>query len=160
MAFDESKYRRGYALGVGGVVLCGEKVLLARRALGNAGDWTIPGGYVERNENIEVAVQREVFEETGVSAKLEGLIALRNRVEPEVNGVYFIFLLRAENESVKVDGFEIDQAGFFTLAELQALPTLQPLSRLIVTKVLQGQAKVLQFHAHPKFARDEYVIYA
>ena len=27
-------------------------------------------------------------------------------------------------------------------------------------KVLQGQAKVLQFHAHPKYSRHEYVIYA
>jgi len=160
MAFDESKYHTGYALGVGGVVLCGEKVLLARRALGNAGDWAIPGGYVERNEPIDVAVQREVFEETGVQAEMEGLIAVRNRVEPQANGAYFIFLLRAQNETVNVDGFEIDQAGFFTLAELQDLPTLQALSRLIVTKVLQGKAKVLQFQAHPKFARNEYVIYA
>lgn len=159
MAFDESKYLTGYALGVGGVVLCGEKVLLARRALGNAGDWTIPGGYVERDEPIDVAVQREIFEETGVQAELEGLIAVRNRVEPKSNGAYFIFLLRAKNENVKVDGFEIDQAGFFTLLELQELSTLQALSRIVVTKVLRGEAKVLQFHAHPKFARDEYVIY-
>jgi len=160
MAFDESKYRTGYALGVGGVVLCGEKVLLARRALGNAGDWALPGGYVERDEPIDVAVQREVFEETGVQAEVESLIAVRNRVEPESNGAYFIFLLRTENENVKVDGFEIARAGFFTLAELQELPTLQPLSRLIVTRVLQGQTKVLQFHAHPKYSRNEYVIYA
>lgn len=159
MAFDESKYLAGYALGVGGVVVCGEKVLLARRALGNAGDWTIPGGYVERDEPIDVAVQREVLEETGVQAEVEGLIAVRNRVEPHVNGAYFIFLLRAQSEDVKVDGFEIDQAGFFTLAELHKLPTLQPLSRLVVTRVLQGEANVLAFHAHPKYARHEYVIY-
>ena len=59
-----------------------------------------------------------------------------------------------------MDGFEIDRAGVFTLAELQELSTLQPLSRLSVTKVLRGEAKVLQFHAHPKYLQHEYVIYA
>jgi ADP-ribose pyrophosphatase YjhB (NUDIX family) len=91
MAFDESKYRIGYSLGVGGVVLCGEKVLLVRRALGNAGDWALPGGFVERDEPIDVAVQREAFEETGVQAEVEGLIAVRNRVEPESNDACLIY---------------------------------------------------------------------
>ncbi|MCG3119179.1 MAG: NADH pyrophosphatase [bacterium] len=158
MSFDESKYRAGYSMGVGGVVLCGEKVLLARRALGNAGDWTIPGGYVEHNESIEAAVQREVFEETGVKAEVEGLVAVRNRVTPAENGAYFIFLLHANAEAVKVDGFEIDQAGFFSFAEIQLLERLQPLSRIVVTKVLQAQIQVLRFHPHPKYARDEYLL--
>ncbi len=161
MSFDDSKYRNGYSVGVGGVVLCGEKVLLARRALGGAiGDWTIPGGFVERHETIDVAVQREVFEETGVKAEVEGLITVRNRVTQDENSAYFIFLLRTQNETVKVDGFEIDQAVFFTFSEVQTLERLQPLSRLIVTKVLQGQIQLLTFHQHPKYTRDEYLIFA
>lgn len=158
MSFDESKYRIGYSMGVGGVVLCGEKVLLVRRALGNAGDWAIPGGYVEHDESIEAAVQREVFEETGVQAELDGLIAVRNRVTPVENGAYFIFLLHAHEAMVKVDGFEIDQAGFFSLAEIQVIERLQPLSRIVVTKVLQIQNQVLRFHSHPQYARHEYVL--
>jgi len=158
MSFDESKYRIGYSMGVGGVVLCGEKVLLVRRALGNAGDWAIPGGYVEHDESIEAAVQREVFEETGVQAELDGLIAVRNRVTPVENGAYFIFLLHAHEAMVKVDGFEIDQAGFFSLAEIQVMERLQPLSRIVVTKVLQIQNQVLRFHSHPQYARHEYVL--
>lgn len=158
MSFDESKYRIGYSMGVGGVVLCGEKALLVRRALGNAGDWAIPGGYVEHDESIEAAVQREVFEETGVQAELDGLIAVRNRVTPVENGAYFIFLLHAHEAMVKVDGFEIDQAGFFSLAEIQVMERLQPLSRIVVTKVLQIQNQVLRFHSHPQYARHEYVL--
>lgn len=161
MAFDDSKYRKGYSIGVGGVVLCGDKVLLARRARGSGiGDWTIPGGFVERDETIEVAVQREVLEETGVRSEVDGLIAARNRITQNENSAYFIFLLRAQNETAKVDGFEIDQARFFTFSEIQTLDRLQPLSRLVVTKVLQGQTQLLVFHQHPQYTRDEYLIFA
>jgi ADP-ribose pyrophosphatase YjhB (NUDIX family) len=161
MAFDESKYRRGYSIGVGGVVLCGNRALLVRRALGgHVGAWAIPGGFIERDETIDVAVQREVFEETGVMAEIVGLIAVRSRITDMENSAYFIFLLRTMDEKAQADGFEVDEARFFTLAEVQALPRLQALSRLVVTRALQGETMVLTFHTHPEIQPEEYVIYA
>jgi 8-oxo-dGTP diphosphatase len=161
MAYDESKYCRGYSIGVGGVVLCGHKALLVRRALGgHVGAWAIPGGFIERDETIDVAVQREVFEEAGVKAGIEGLIAVRSRVTDTENSAYFIFLLRTTEDKAQADGFEVDEARFFTLAEVQALPQLQALSRLVVTQALQCEATVLTFHTHPQIPPEEYVIYA
>lgn len=161
MVYDESKYRKGYSIGVGGVVLRGNKTLLVRRALGNnIGDWAIPGGFVEHNETIDAAVKREVLEETGVRAEVEGLVGVRSRVTEIENSAYFIFLLRALDEVAQADGFEVAGARFFTLAEVKALPRLQPLSRLVVTKALQGKAPLLTFHTHPQRSPDEYVIYA
>jgi 8-oxo-dGTP diphosphatase len=161
MAYDESKYHRGYSIGVGGVVLCGHKALLVRRALGgHVGAWAIPGGFIERDETIDVAVQREVFEEAGVKAGIEGLIAVRSRVTDTENSAYFIFLLRTTEDKAQADGFEVDEARFFTLAEVQALPQLQALSRLVVTQALQCEATVLTFHPHPQIPPEEYVIYA
>ena len=161
MVYDESKYRKGYSIGVGGVVLCGNKILLVRRALGNnIGDWAIPGGFVEHDETIDAAVKREVLEETGVRAEVEGLVGVRSRVTEIENSAYFIFLLRASDESAHADGFEVAGARFFTLAEVKALPRLQPLSRLVVTKALQGNTPLLTFHTHPHRSPDEYVIYA
>jgi len=161
MVYDESKYRRGYSIGVGGVVLCGHKALLVRRALGgHVGAWAIPGGFIERDETIDVAVQREIFEEAGVKAEIEGLIAVRSRVTDTENSAYFIFLLRTTDERAQADGFEVDEARFFTLAEVQALPRLQALSQLVVTQALQGEATVFTFHTHPQIPPEEYVIYA
>jgi 8-oxo-dGTP diphosphatase len=155
-----SKYRKGYSIGVGGVVLCDDKALLARRALGsNVGDWMIPGGFVEPYETIDVAAQREVMEETGVEAEVEGLIAVRNQVSDDENSAYFIFLLRATDDEVQADGIEVAEARFFTLDEMQALPQLQPLSRLIVTKALRGEAAILEFNAHPRHSPDSWVSY-
>ena len=161
MAFDESEYRRGYSIGVGGVVLCGSKALLVRRALGgHVGAWAIPGGFIEQGETIDVAVQREVLEEAGVEAEIVGLIAVRSRITDTENSAYFIFLLRTTDGKVQADGFEVDEARFFTLAEVQALPRLQALSRLVVTQALRGEAAVLTFHTHPEIPPEEYVIYA
>ena len=163
MAFDKSKYRKGYSIGVGGVVLYQDKVLLVRRRMGShSGDWALPGGYVEHGEAIDVAVKREVLEEAGVEAVVEGLIAVRSRViESGVeNSAYFIFLLKSSNSNTDADGIEVEKARFFNFKEVQELPRLQALSRLVITNILRGEAKILTFHAHPNLPVEEYVIYA
>ena len=155
------KYLQGYSVGVGAVVVHGDRALLIHRALGRGtGDWAIPSGFVDRGETINVAVQREVFEETGIQAEIEGLIAVRSRVTDEENSAYFIFLLRARDDEAIADRREVDEARFFSVEEIQELPRLQKLSRLLVTMALKGEASVLQFHTHPDIPATEYVIYA
>ncbi len=160
MHYDREKYRRGYSIGVGGVVLFRHKALLIRRALGrHVGDWAIPSGFVERGETIDAAIRREVWEEAGVKAEIEGLIAVRSRVNAEENNAYLIFLLRALSEASRADGREVDEARFFDLAAVQNLSRLQPFSRMLVTRALQGKTTVLRFQPHPNFPPEEYVIY-
>jgi 8-oxo-dGTP diphosphatase len=64
-------------LGVGGVVIRGDSVLLIRR--GHApqkGEWAIPGGLVELGETVADALRREVMEETGISVKPVEMVAV------------------------------------------------------------------------------------
>ena len=160
MTFDSTPYRTGYSIGVGAVVVCGERVLLVHVALGSDKDqWAIPGGFVERGETVDVAAQREVFEEAGVQAEVRGLIAARSRVMAEENSAYFIFLLAAPYAETVPDGVEIDEARYFTLDEAQALPDLNPLSRLIITHALQGKTHVLTSQLHPTIPAGEYVLF-
>lgn len=53
------------------IVLKDSRVLLARRAPGqkNAGMWEFPGGKVERGETDERCLEREMYEEFGVTGK-------------------------------------------------------------------------------------------
>ena len=158
--FDITKYRSGYSIGVGGVVLCGDKVLLVQSAFGSRrGEWSIPGGFVEPEETIDVAIKREIREEAKVQAEIQGLIATRNRVSENENSAYFIFLLHADSEDAHPDGTEVEKAQYFTISEALALPSLNALSRLIITKVLKKEFNLLTFEAHPTIFSKEYVFY-
>jgi ADP-ribose pyrophosphatase YjhB (NUDIX family) len=160
MADDGFKYRQGYSIGVGAVVVCGARALLVRSALGEGkGEWAIPGGFVEPHETIEQAVHRELWEETGVKAELKGLIAARSRVTSNENSAYFVFLMHAPNEDAHADGVEVEAACYFSLTQIQSLPDLRALSRFVVSRALEGKAKLLEFHPHPVFPPDEFVLF-
>ncbi|GGL31772.1 NUDIX hydrolase [Caulobacter rhizosphaerae] len=60
---------------VGVVCLRGDHVLLIKRGTPpRLGQWSLPGGRLERGETTAVAALRELAEETGVQAQLLGLI--------------------------------------------------------------------------------------
>lgn len=160
MTFDITRYRQGYSIGAGAVVLCGTKILLVRLGYGaHQGDWALPGGYVEPDETIEVTIQREVLEETGVVADTEGLIAVRSRVLAHENSLYLIFLLRTATEQTQPDGVEILEARFFPLEEVQTLPNVTPMTRLIAARAAQSAFHMLQPAQIPPYARSEFVLF-
>jgi len=52
-------------------------ILLVRRAIEpGLGKWSFPAGFVDRGEVVEEALRREVREETGLAAQLEGLVGV------------------------------------------------------------------------------------
>ena len=144
MAIPE-RYNTGYNVGVGGAVVRDGQLLLVRRASRHGrGNWQLPGGFIEPNETVEQAVVREVQEETGVLAEVEGVLGLRNRYDPESgNGVYIVLLLRQLGGTARADGREVDQAGFFTLDEIRELNPLPPVNWEIAQRVLASDRRLL-----------------
>ena len=60
---------------VGVVCLRGDQVLLIKRGTPpRQGQWSLPGGRLEWGETTKVAALRELMEETGVEARLLGLV--------------------------------------------------------------------------------------
>ncbi len=144
MAIPE-RYNTGYNIGVGGAVVCDGKLLLVRRASRHGrGNWQMPGGYIEPEETIEEAVVREVVEESGVSAEVEGVWGVRSRFDAERGtGIYVVILLRPVSGDPEPDGREVDRAGYFTLDEIRALGQVPPINWEIARRVLAADRRLL-----------------
>lgn len=62
-----------------------DRILLARLApvvTTHAGHWTLPGGGVEFGESPDDAVLRELFEETGLRGRRQGVLGVFSHVYP------------------------------------------------------------------------------
>jgi mutator protein MutT len=75
------EYPERPVVGVGGVVIEQERVLLIRRG-GEPlkGQWSIPGGTLESGETLEDGTRREMSEETGLSVRVVELIEVFERI--------------------------------------------------------------------------------
>lgn len=135
-----------YSIGVGGLVVRGDTVLLIQRNQDpGKGLWTIPGGYVEFDETAEVGVVREVEEETGIQTQLLGLVAFRSRVNLRNNDAYAVFLLEAVGGNfIATPNEEIASVNFFGLEELGSLHPLPPISFQLAQMAIRGEFQILQ----------------
>ena len=70
-------------VGIGGVVIENDRVLLIRRGTEPLiGQWSIPGGTLELGESLQVGVARELREETGLEVRVLDLIEVFDRIFP------------------------------------------------------------------------------
>lgn len=83
------------------------------------GLWNIPAGYVDKDEEIEQAAIREVKEETGYDAELDGQIAMiHESVKRPLKHVFKAHIVSGE---LTVQEDEILDAKWFSLTEIQTL---------------------------------------
>lgn len=70
MLYLRLRYGR-YAVGVAGLIRDEHgRILLVRRTYSREEPWALPGGWLEGNEAIEPALERELREETGLRVKV------------------------------------------------------------------------------------------
>jgi NADH pyrophosphatase NudC (nudix superfamily) len=137
-----------YSIGVGALVVKDDKVLLVRRAQEpGKGNWTNPGGYIEQLEPIEQTVVREVLEETGVLTSIKGIIALRDQPRP-IHNIYIAFEMDFISGEPVPDGVEVDQAGFFSMEEMQNMQVAS-FTKWLIDAALRGKDAGLQHDREP-----------
>jgi len=104
-------------VGVSGVALneAGE-VLLLRHRFHHRHPWGLPGGLMERNENLVECWQREMREETNLTVAVEGLLDQRTTAL----NIDFILRGRITGGEMVLDSTEILEAAFFSLDALPA----------------------------------------
>jgi len=82
-------------VGVGAVVVDGDRVLLIRRGREPMkGQWSLPGGALEIGETLVDGVRREVREETGLEVEPLALVEVLDRIARDGEGrVQFHYVL-------------------------------------------------------------------
>ncbi len=86
------------------------KILLLEHYLRPKNGWGIPGGFMNRGEQPEDAVRREIMEEVGLEIGNVKLV----RAETKNRHVEFLFRAEADGEP-KISSREIKTAGWFAL---------------------------------------------
>jgi mutator protein MutT len=82
-------------VGVGAIVVDGDRVLLVKRAHEPLkGEWSLPGGAVDVGETLEQAIRREVREETCLDVEVGPIVDVLDRIRYDPDGrVKFHFVL-------------------------------------------------------------------
>ena len=142
---------RAYAtpkVDVRGAVFEDDRLLMVKEVL--AGGWAIPGGWAEVNEPPSRSVEREIFEESGYTAKARKLIGVYDRLlhphTPHPWHSYKMFFLCEKTGGEATVSIETSEVGFFSEDEIAALP---------LAKVTPGQlAHVFEHHRSPDRPAD------
>ena len=116
------------------------RFLLVKRAAASkhwAGDWELPGGKVEPGEQIDVAVQREVEEETGLVIILDGVVGATSFELPALGVAMLCFHARVRAGDVRISS-EHEEFRWIKPAEVLAMK-LRPIMRdLLATPAAQA----------------------
>ena len=141
-------------VGVGAVILDGDRVLLVKRGQPpSQGKWSIPGGLIHLGERIEDAVHREVQEECGVRVRLLGLCGVIDRVRlapadgsepPRVHYHYVIMdYVAAIEAGVPRAGSDAAEVRWVPIAELGGYETTDGLADMVRRAVSLCQTQTL-----------------
>ncbi|PTX59142.1 ADP-ribose pyrophosphatase YjhB (NUDIX family) [Melghirimyces profundicolus] len=123
--------RGGVWLGVGGLVLRGDDLLVVKKKYGaTTGLWTLPGGFVSPGETLDEAAEREVREETGIRVRTVGVAGIRTGESDNM----ICFVMEPEPGEPEPDGVEISEARFLPRETLKRDPLSADLLRLILTE--------------------------
>lgn len=112
-----------------GIVEIDNKILLVRHTYGVAkGRILLPGGYVKENELPTFAIEREIFEETGVNCEAKDLFSMQFKSEQWCA----IFTMEYKSGTPVSDGYENSEILLLTIDEALEREDLTNMSREIL----------------------------
>ncbi len=114
----------------------GDELLLARSARFKRSFYSVLAGYVEAGETLEECVRREIMEEVGVDVKDVRYFA--SQPWPFSGSLMVGFTARYAGGEIRVDGDEIEDAGWFSADRMPAVPGRISIARQLIDWFLEG----------------------
>jgi len=142
-----------HTIGVGAVVINKQnEILMVRdRIHNNHSIYKLPGGMLEEAQSLEEGVVREVWEETGIKAKLIKMVSLLNSHPFTFNksNMYIVFQLEALTTEINIiDTHEIEKAIWMPLDEFFAHEEMSEFQKKLVNSALNHEGLSLLEYEH------------
>ena len=141
-----------------GLLLVDGQVLLVRHTYGTAKDRILlPGGYVHEGELPTTAVEREIFEETGVCAHAESLLAMQFKDDQWCAA----FLMEYIEGKPRSDGYENSEVLLLSPEKAVERPDITNMSRAILKAYLKdgGEGLMRSDYISPSSDAAHYTLF-
>ena len=74
-------------------------------------DWSLPGGFIKKGEDIHSAIKREIKEEVGLIVVVKRVLDIKNSAKKSILDI--ILDCEIVGGSLKIDEKEVEQAKFY-----------------------------------------------
>ncbi len=139
--FDLRKYPIVPLVGVGVLLTRDNSLLIVKRKFDpDAGYWAIPGGHLDLGERVEVAAEREAYEETGFMVKVSKLAGIIDKIMYDDSGKveyhyvlinFFVKQIEGEKDQEPVPNSDALDARFVPFDELKGYTLTESLIELL-----------------------------
>ena len=141
-----------------GLLLIDGRVLLVRHTYGTAKDRILlPGGYVQEGELPTAAAEREIFEETGVCAHADSLLAMQFKDDQWC----VVFRMEYVEGKPHSDGHENSEVLLLPPEEAVERPDITNMSREIMKMYMANKNGALKKNPYvpPNTTADDYAMF-
>ena len=107
---------------VGAIAIIDGKILLVKRKTEpEIGKWSIPGGHVDIGESLESAVERELYEETGLRGKCKIFVGSAEVISENSHKVILDFEVVIEGNSEPIPATDAIASKWIPLEDINSL---------------------------------------
>lgn len=140
-----------------GIVEIDSKVLLVRHTYGSAKDRILlPGGFVQENELPTAAAERELLEETGITAKVSSLMSIQFKPEQWCA----VFIMQYISGEPRSDGYENSEVLLLDPKEAIECSDITNMSRELLKAYITKQNTLLKSGYVPaSSATEDYALF-